>query len=127
MEVQEDESEIQNNVLRRLYRILTRPVPDMIDEKELAAKGLTAGAGKLLRRKTTVSNKVMPAETEHLDSATRTDTETVKEEAKKTDKKDKKGLYSVLQKSLFHPSQRIRDILMSITNICEECQLSNFA
>ena len=69
----------------------------------------------------------MPAETEHLDSATRTDTETVKEEAKKTDKKVKKGLYSVLQKSLFHPSQRIRDILMSITNICEECQLSNFA
>ena len=43
------------------------------------------------------------------------------------DKKTKKGIYSVLQKSLFHPSQRIRDILMSITNLCEECQLSNFA
>lgn len=29
-EEQEDESEVQNNVLRRLYRILTIPTPDMV-------------------------------------------------------------------------------------------------
>ena len=29
MELQEDETEIQNNIYRRLYRILTIPTPDM--------------------------------------------------------------------------------------------------
>ena len=29
-EEQEDETEVQNNVLRRLYRILTIPTPDMV-------------------------------------------------------------------------------------------------
>ena len=30
MELQEDETEIQNNIYRRLYRILTIPTPEMI-------------------------------------------------------------------------------------------------
>ena len=30
MEQQEDETEIQNNIYRRLYRILTIPTPEMV-------------------------------------------------------------------------------------------------
>ena len=39
----------------------------------------------------------------------------------------KTGLHSVLSKSLYQKSARIRDCLMSIANKCSECQLSNFA
>lgn len=36
-EVQEDESEIQNNILRRLYRILTMPTPLLVSKKDAQA------------------------------------------------------------------------------------------
>ena len=130
-ETLEDDSEIQNNVLRRLYRVLTMPVPDMVkkDEKPREVNGI--------RRKVTPTpksmqtnrgtNKVIPADNnESLENVIEQDIEDQDDDsaeltASKTDKRMKKGLYSVLQKSLFHPSQRIRDILMSITNICDEC------
>ena len=43
------------------------------------------------------------------------------------DDRRKKGLYSVLKKSLEHSSQRIKNDLMSIANMCHECELSAFA
>jgi len=43
-EEQEDESLLENNLLRRLYRILTLPTPDMLDpEKHPSATGNTEG------------------------------------------------------------------------------------
>lgn len=38
-EEQEDETEIENNIIRRLYRILVLPTPDIIDPEEKADKG----------------------------------------------------------------------------------------
>ena len=37
-EEQEDETEIENNIIRRLYRILVLPTPDIIDPEEKADK-----------------------------------------------------------------------------------------
>jgi len=40
---------------------------------------------------------------------------------------DKKaGLKSVLYKSLYNNSSRIRDCLLSITNMSQECSITNF-
>ena len=48
------------------------------------------------------------------------------EGATATDANEKAGLRSVLFKSLYNKSSRIKDCLLSITNRCSECGISNF-
>ena len=89
-------------MLRRLYRILTMPTPSFKDPD------IDKGGIKALSRKD-------PEEPR-------------KQQLQESEDKDfVPGLHSVLTRSLTYKSTRIKDCLLSIANMCEECQLSNFA
>jgi hypothetical protein len=79
-EEQEDETFLENNIMRRLFRILVLPTPDIFNEEE--------EAGSFVNKKA--------------------------------------GIKSVLHKSLYNNSSRIRDCLLSIANISQECSISSF-
>jgi hypothetical protein len=117
-EEQEDESLLENNLLRRLYRILTLPTPDMVAPKRSAATTELGTeffddeqdpAGSIVKSPSAVEGQqsaVAPVVVEEVNV--------------------KSGLVSVLFKSMYLKSQRIKDCLLSITNKCQECNISNF-
>ena len=89
-------------MLRRLYRILTMPTPSF--------------------KNSDIDRSGIKALSEDLEGPPR------KQQLQESEDKDFiPGLHSVLTRSLTYKSTRIKDCLLSIANMCEECQLSNFA
>ena len=122
-EEQEDESLLENNILRRLYRVLTLPTPDMKLED---SKRLSTQAGDQDGEAIESDGEEGQGGAKVMDANLEVETE--ERERVATEEDDNKvGLNSVLYQSLYAESSRIRDCLLSITNKCQECSISNFA
>jgi hypothetical protein len=127
-EEQEDETLLESNILRRLYRVLTLPTPDIEeDNKRENAEFLNDYFDDDFYNG---ESYVGPASVVAIEGG---ETKSLLEQSQlvpgtesATDANEKSGLRSVLFKSLYNKSSRIKDCLLSITNRCSECGISNF-
>lgn len=139
----EDETVLENDKLRRLYRILSMPTPDFTTLKEQEVQEEVAEERRMQREIVEEIQRSQSQNPEILDTSGINDDDPFGEEnlskvagiegqteVKPEDPKDKKqkkvGLKSVLVKSIFIEQARIKTCLMSIVNKCQECSITNF-
>ena len=102
-ELQEDETLLENNKLRRLYRILTMPTPQMNPPS---------------------SHTLDQFQESVIENGSAAENTKVEDDDEAPGKKISFG--SVLKKSIFSPNARIKSCLLSIANKCAECSIGTF-
>ena len=136
-EEQEDEQMLENNVLRRLYRILTMPTPDLEEpvegEDEEEDEDEPAQPSNAPLNMPNMGGLNQPLNLPNLDESGAgadklgtTGEDGTQLETEQVEGAPKAGLNSVLTKSLYLNVQRVKDCLLTICNRCDECNISNF-
>ena len=111
-EMQEDETTLENNMLRRLFSVLNLPTPDMV--------------APIVYSDQTDENPDCPEDQVQQEENDEDKTENAVAQGEEAKKENKIDFGSVLRKSIYSENVRIKSCLLTIANKCAECSLVTF-